>query len=1100
MKKIKSISGKVHTPQEKAEQRLAAKGFATEQWSDVDARRLIHELQVHQIELEMQNEELRRARADLEESRSKYSNLYDFAPLGYFTFDQQGTILEVNFTGSTLLGVARSDLSKKPFVSFIAPEHQDAFHLHLRQVMQTKTRQSCEIMLARKDGARFHALLESIAVDDGEQIASQCRTVVIDITGRKLAEAEAQSLARFPEENPNPVMRVTSEGSILYANRPARDMLAEMGCAAEGPIPNVLLQCMRQVIADGRSREREVTCTAGRVFSFVIAPGSGEEHINLYGRDITERKQIVDAQSFLLQCDYKGLDKDFFESLARYLAEKLHMYYVCIDQLHGDGLTAKTLAIYCDEKFEDNVEYALQDTPCGDVVGKTICTFPKDVCRLFPRDRVLQEMHAESYVGTTLWSSQGKPIGLIAVIGLQQLPNPGLVESILQLVAVRAAGELERRQAEEALRRTKDELELRVQERTAELEQTNLSLMREIQERQRVHDIVVKQSRLLESFFSSTITPLMFLDRHFNVIRVNEAYAKAFRRSAHKFSGCNYFDIYPQPDLKEIFTSVAATGEPFEAVSMPFILPDQPELGTTYWNWTLTPLLEEHDKVESLVFSLEDVTETQKSHQALKAASLYTRSLIEASLDPLVTINRDGIIMDVNRGTELAIGLPREQIIGSDFSSYFTEPEKARAGYEQVFSNGFVQDYHLAIRHCSGAVMDVLYNAAVYKNSAGEVEGVFAAARDISERKRMENALIQSEQRLMIAQQIAHLGSWEWNIMSGEELWSDEMYRIFGYDPQAIMMTHDMSFNAIHPDDKDYVTQTVREALETGTSYNIDFRIIRPDGEVRYLNSQAELYMDEQGSPLRMVGSVLDITDRKNIEIELQESGQQLRFLSAQLLTAQEMERKRIAGEVHDELGQAMTVLKLRLRTIEKQLRQDQEKVKGECLDLLGYADGILKSVRRISRDLTPSVLDDLGLSAAVRWLVDNFRQNPDLNIELHADDIDSLVPKVLQINIYRILQECLNNCVKHAEARNITVSIRNNHDGLMLCVEDDGQGFNPYQQSSLDASKKGIGISTMRERAMLLNGTIDITSREGTGTIITLQIPRKEEGEPYNG
>jgi signal transduction histidine kinase len=249
-----------------------------------------------------------------------------------------------------------------------------------------------------------------------------------------------------------------------------------------------------------------------------------------------------------------------------------------------------------------------------------------------------------------------------------------------------------------------------------------------------------------------------------------------------------------------------------------------------------------------------------------------------------------------------------------------------------------------------------------------------------------------------------------------------------------------------------------------------------------------------------MVGSVLDITERKNIERELQESGQQLRHLSAELLTAQEAERKRIAGEVHDELGQGMTVLKLRLRTIEKQLRNDQDKIKGECLDLLGYADSILKSVRRICRDLTPSVLEDLGLSAAVRWLVDNFRQNPDLNIELHADEIDSLVPKALQINVYRILQECLNNCLKHAGARNITVSIRNNPDGLMLCVEDDGEGFDPELMASLDSSKKGVGLSTMRERALLLNGTLDIASHEGRGTCVTLKIPRMNEGERHNG
>ena len=143
-----------------------------------------------------------------------------------------------------------------------------------------------------------------------------------------------------------------------------------------------------------------------------------------------------------------------------------------------------------------------------------------------------------------------------------------------------------------------------------------------------------------------------------------------------------------------------------------------------------------------------DITERKRAEEALRAASLYTRSLIEASLDPLVTISADGKIMDVNRATELVTGVPRDQLIGSDFSDYFTEPEKAREGYQQVFLEGSVRDYPLAIRHTSGQVTDVLYNATVYRNEAGEVQGVFAAARDITERKRAEEALRESEKRL----------------------------------------------------------------------------------------------------------------------------------------------------------------------------------------------------------------------------------------------------------------------------------------------------------------------------------------------------------------
>lgn len=172
--------------------------------------------------------------------------------------------------------------------------------------------------------------------------------------------------------------------------------------------------------------------------------------------DITEQRKIEDAQSFLIGSGWAASGEDFFKSLARYLAESLGMDYVCIDRLVGEGLAARTVAVYFDGNFEDNVRYALKDTPCGDVVGKTVCTFSKGVCDLFPKDVILRDMRAESYVGVTLWSSNGQPIGLIAVIGRKPLINPGFAEQILKMVSVRSAGELESRQDEEALRAISD--------------------------------------------------------------------------------------------------------------------------------------------------------------------------------------------------------------------------------------------------------------------------------------------------------------------------------------------------------------------------------------------------------------------------------------------------------------------------------------------------------------------------------------------------------------------------------------------------------------------------------------------------------------------
>jgi PAS domain S-box-containing protein len=128
-----------------------------------------------------------------------------------------------------------------------------------------------------------------------------------------------------------------------------------------------------------------------------------------------------------------------------------------------------------------------------------------------------------------------------------------------------------------------------------------------------------------------------------------------------------------------------------------------------------------------------------KAEEALRSASLYTRGLLEASLDPLVTISQNGKITDVNKATELVTGAARDELIGTDFSNYFTEPDKAGKGYKQVFADGFVTDYALTIRHRNGQLIDVLYNAAIYKNEAGQVQGVFAAARDITERKTAED-------------------------------------------------------------------------------------------------------------------------------------------------------------------------------------------------------------------------------------------------------------------------------------------------------------------------------------------------------------------------
>ncbi|MBF0574114.1 MAG: response regulator, partial [Desulfamplus sp.] len=186
-------------------------------------------------------------------------------------------------------------------------------------------------------------------------------------------------------------------------------------------------------------------------------PFKGQTILFAVIHDITERNRITEVQHFLAQTSSVNTEEPFFNVLARYLAISLEMDFVCIDILEGDGLTAKTLAVWCDGHFEDNVIYALKDTPCGEVVGKRVCCFPANVCNFFPKDQVLQELSAESYIGVTLFNHSGKPIGLIAVIRRKPLLNSTIAQKILQFVAIRAASELERMNAENILREREEQ-------------------------------------------------------------------------------------------------------------------------------------------------------------------------------------------------------------------------------------------------------------------------------------------------------------------------------------------------------------------------------------------------------------------------------------------------------------------------------------------------------------------------------------------------------------------------------------------------------------------------------------------------------------------
>jgi signal transduction histidine kinase len=238
----------------------------------------------------------------------------------------------------------------------------------------------------------------------------------------------------------------------------------------------------------------------------------------------------------------------------------------------------------------------------------------------------------------------------------------------------------------------------------------------------------------------------------------------------------------------------------------------------------------------------------------------------------------------------------------------------------------------------------------------------------------------------------------------------------------------------------------------------------------------------------------VEITERKQTEDALRETEQQIRDLSNRLLQAQEMERRRISMELHDALGQALNVTKLKIRFIEKGLMMEQSVLREDCEQLLGFMDQVIEDVRRISLALSPTILEDLGLTSAIEWLVDNFARMQNLRSTRAIEKIDQLFPEDQWITIYRVVQEALTNIGRHAGASNTSVIVRRYDQEVVFTIEDDGKGFDPELVAMKDVPENGFGLSTMNERVRMMGGALDLRSRMGEGTRITFRISALQE------
>ena len=362
-------------------------------------------------------------------------------------------------------------------------------------------------------------------------------------------------------------------------------------------------------------------------------------------------------------------------------------------------------------------------------------------------------------------------------------------------------------------------------------------------------------------------------------------------------------------------------------------------------------------------------------------------------------------------------------------------------------------------------------------DAQGNFKGSFAIITDITARREAEAAIQRREQYF---RQLTENVSDVIGLLSAKGTISylnPIIKGILGYDAQELLGKEALQF--VHPDDVELLRRLLAKMRRRPDKiYSAELRM-------RHRNDSWHVWQVKGKNLLNdpvvngIVINAQDITEQKNLEAALQRSAKKLRSLTAQIFTTQETERRRLSLELHDELGQSLTALKLQLRAISNSLRKDQKRLKQDCMQMLTYINEVVEDVRRLSHDLSPSLLENVGLLAALHHLLENYRKFYNIieNLQEMAD-IEAVLPAVGKIHIYRIFQEILTNIEKHSQATEVRIEVVRSDQRLTCRIADNGRGL-PAEYPERPGGMVGLGLPAISERLFMLGGTLEISSNE---------------------
>lgn len=483
-------------------------------------------------------------------------------------------------------------------------------------------------------------------------------------------------------------------------------------------------------------------------------------------------------------------------------------------------------------------------------------------------------------------------------------------------------------------------------------------------------------------------------------------------------------------------------------------------------------------ETEKLIVTLGSLigTELQKRQRELELERFFT-----ISPDIMTIAGLDGRFIKVNPAFEKFIGYTEAEAKKLHPLHYvFADDREAVLQKLSELSNGIsIPYFENRILTKTGELKWIAWTATpVFAEGM-----IISTHRDITENKQIEERLRLSIERYeLVTKATTNEAIWDLDLQNNEITWSEVFTSLFGYTKLKDEVTLQFWEKKLHADDKERVINSFHDFLEQSQNphWYCEYRFKRADGNYAYIIDRGYLIFDHVKKPIRVVGAMEDITERKKLEVELilKERGRQKEIANA-AFNAQENERSDISKELHDNVSQMLTSTKLFLDIL-------KNKTPDELINRsIKNINSIIAEIRNMSRSLTPLSIEDLGIIGSINDLIDNIRITNIIEVEFYPDaEVETLLNANSKLILYRIVQEQINNILKHAQAKNILIELFAENNYIELILTDDGTGFN------LETIKKGLGLRNMNSRAQLLNGTTEIITEPNKGCKLKVHIP----------